>query len=121
MKRRETGILGEKLAKDFLINQGYIIKDTNYRCREGEIDLIALHKDCLVFIEVRTKRSYEYGSPEESITNTKKARLLATAYHYQQNHNELPSSWRIDVLAIELNRSGQVNRIDIIENAVNET
>ena len=75
MKRRDTGILGEKLAKDFLKKRGYNIRETNYRCPEGEIDIVARHKDYLVFVEVRTKTSLEFGSPEESITLTKKERL----------------------------------------------
>ena len=62
MKRRDIGILGEKLARNFLKKQGYHIKETNYRCPYGEVDIIAKDKDCLVFIEVRTKKSLEFGS-----------------------------------------------------------
>ena len=120
MKRRDTGILGEKLARDFLEKRGYHILETNYRCTEGEIDIIARHEDTLVFIEVRTKRSRQFGSPEESITPTKMARLRAVAAHYGQNRDNLPPSWRIDVVAIELDRTGQVSRIELIENAVGE-
>ena len=120
MKRRDTGILGEKLAKDFLKKRGYRIRETNYRCPEGEIDIVATHKDYLVFIEVRTKRSLEFGSPEESITATKMERLRATAAHYQQTHGNLPQLWRIDVVAIELDRKGKPSRIELIENAVGE-
>ncbi|MFC1974546.1 YraN family protein [Chloroflexota bacterium] len=118
MKRRDTGILGEKLAKDFLKKRGYRIWETNYRCLEGEIDIIAKHKDSLVFIEVRTKRSQEFGSPEESITPGKMARLRAVAAHYQQTH--LPQLWRIDVVAVELDQKGKPSRIELIENAVTE-
>jgi len=120
MKRRDTGILGEKLAKDFLEKQGYHILQTNYRCPEGEIDIIARHKDYLVFIEVRAKRSLEFGSPEESITQTKMERLITVAYHYQQDHDNLPPLWRIDVVAIELDQKGKPLRIELIENAVSE-
>ncbi len=120
MKRRDTGILGEKLAKDFLKKRGYRICQTNYRCPEGEIDIIAKHRDSLVFIEVRTKKSLEFGSPEESITSTKMERLKATAYRYQQTHSNLPLLWRIDVVAIELNQKGELSRIELIENAVGE-
>ena len=120
MKRRDTGILGEKLAKDFLKKQGYRIEETNYRCPEGEIDIVARHKDSLVFVEVRTKKSLEFGSPEESITATKMKRLRATAYHYQQTHDNLPQSWRIDAVVIELNKDGKPLRIELIENAVSE-
>ena len=71
MKRRDTGILGKKLARDSLNKRGYRILETNYRCPEGEIDIIARHKDSHVFVEVRTKTSSEFGSPEESITPAK--------------------------------------------------
>ena len=118
MKRRDTGILGEKLAQDFLKKQGYRVIETNYRCPEGEIDIIAKHKDSLVFIEVRTKRSLEFGSPEESITRTKRERLRTAAARYRQTHNNLPLSWRIDVVAIELDQRGKPSRIELIENAV---
>ena len=120
MKRRDTGILGEKLAKDFLKKQGYRIKETNYRCPEGEIDIVARHKDYLVFIEVRTKKSLEFGSPEESITPTKRGRLRAVASHYRQTHNDLPPLWRIDVVAVELDQKGKLLRIELIANAVGE-
>ncbi len=120
MRRRDTGILGEKLAKDFLEKRGYHILGTNYRCPEGEIDIVARHEDSLVFIEVRTKRSLEFGSPEESITRTKMERLKAVASHYQQTHNNLPLLWRIDVVAVELDQRWKPSRIELIENAVSE-
>lgn len=118
MKRRDVGALGEKLAGDFLSRNGYHILETNYRCPGGEIDIIAQHEDTLVFVEVRTKRSRRFGSPEESITSSKMGRLRAVAAHYGQNHDNLPASWRIDVVAIELDRNERVSRIELIENAV---
>jgi putative endonuclease len=118
MKRRDTGILGEKIACEFLGKNGYDIVETNYRCAEGEIDIIARQKDMLVFVEVRTKKSYQFGSPEESITTTKKDRLRAVAERYGQEHDNIPASWRIDVMAIQLDRSYRVKRIQLIENAV---
>jgi len=120
MKRRDTGILGEKLAGDFLKKRGYRIYETNYRCPEGEVDIVAGHKDSLVFIEVRSKRSLEFGSPEESITPTKMERLRAVAAHYRQTHNNLPLLWRIDVVAVEIDRQSKPLRIELIENAVGE-
>ena len=86
MKRRETGILGEKMAADFLARNGYRILENNYRCPGGEVDIIALHGETLVFVEVRTKRSLSFGSPEESITPVKQARLRAVA-DPQLTHN----------------------------------
>ena len=120
MKRRDTGILGEKLAQDFLRKQGYLILETNYRCSEGEVDIIANHGEFLIFVEVRTKRSFQQGSPEESITPAKMERLRTVTAHYLQAHHDLPSSWRIDVVAIELDRNNKPLRIELIENAVEE-
>jgi putative endonuclease len=118
MKRRETGALGEKIAGDFLAKNGYQIIETNYRCPEGEIDIVARQQNTLVFIEVRTKRSRIFGSPEESITPTKKERLRTLAERYGQEHENLPEAWRIDVVAIQMEKGGRVKRISLIENAV---
>ena len=121
MKRQDTGNLGEKLAAGFLKKQGYRILQTNYRCREGEVDIVARHKDCLVFVEVRAKRSQEFGSPEESITLAKMDKLRRVAAHYRQTHDDIPDSWRIDVVAVEMDRQNRPLRIELIENAVSET
>jgi putative endonuclease len=121
MKRRETGRLGEKLACDFLGKNGYRILETNYRCPEGEIDIIAQQADTLVFVEVRTKKSSKFGTPEESITPTKMERLRTVAAHYGQNRENLPAAWRIDVVAIQMDSQGRATRIELIENAVEET
>lgn len=118
MKRRDTGILGEKLACEFLGRNGYRIVEKNYRCPGGEIDIIARQEDTLVFIEVRTKTSRQFGGPEESITPAKMERLRTVAAHYGQSHDNLPEARRIDVVAIEMNRNGRATRIELIENAV---
>ena len=120
MYRRNTGILGEKLAQALLKKRGYRILETNYRCRRGEIDIIAKHRDFLVFIEVRSKKSLEFGTPEESITPGKKRRIKAAASHYQQTHEKLPPQWRIDVVVMELDPEGKLTRAELIENAVGE-
>jgi putative endonuclease len=115
MKRSHTGALGEKLARDFLKKKGYRILETNYRCSCGEIDIVARQGDCLVFVEVRTKSQLDYGDPEESINFTKKLHLKRCAQFYQQCHDKLPESWRIDIVAVELEAGNQVKRIDIVE------
>jgi putative endonuclease len=120
MKRRDTGILGEKLARDYLRRQGYRIRQSNYRCPEGEIDIVAEHKDYLVFVEVKARRSLEFGIPEEAVTADKRERLRLAAAHYRQEHEKLPQLWRIDVVAIELDSQNRPSRLEIIENAVGE-
>ena len=118
MNRRDTGILGEKIAGDFLKKRGYQILETNYRCPYGEIDIVARYGDYLVFIEVRTRKSLRFGSPEESITHAKRQKLIATAWHYQQDIADTPLLWRIDTVAVELNQKNEILRIELTENAV---
>jgi len=120
MKRSETGALGERIACDFLGENGYQILEKNYRCPNGEIDIVARQADTLVFVEVRTKKSRRFGSPEESITPAKMEKLRTLAQYYRQEHENLPLNWRIDVVAIEMEKSCRVTRIEIIENAVGE-
>ena len=118
MNRQEVGKLGEKAARKFLKKRGYRIRETGFRCPRGEIDIIAQQKDYLVFVEVRTKTSLDFGTPEESLTQSKKKKLIASALTYTNTHQNLPSLWRIDVVAIELDDKGQTRRIELIENAI---
>jgi len=117
-KRKEIGAIGEKLAVDFLKKRGYKILHKNFRCRGGEIDIIAQQGDCLVFVEVRTKKGSGFGTPEESVTRSKQERLISLANTYLQTCDNPPSSWRIDVVAIELASNNKVSRLEHIENAV---
>ena len=119
MSRKETGDRGEKLARDFLKKKGYRLRESNYRCRYGEIDVIAEKKKVLVFIEVRTRTGTGYGIPEESVTAVKKEHIIASAMDYLSSHENLPEQWRIDFVAVELDKEGKATRLEIIENAIN--
>lgn len=118
MKRGLLGSIGERIAADFLKKKAYRILETNFRCRTGEIDIIAEKGGYLVFIEVRTKTNLEFGIPEESLTATKKARLVNTALTYIASHKNVPEAWRIDFVGVEMNQQGEVTRLELIENAV---
>ncbi len=118
MTRRETGILGEHVARDYLEEKGYRILETNYHCREGEIDIVARQQDTLIFVEVRTKTGNQFGTPVESVTERKCEKLRLAAEHYGQDHEGLPETWRIDFIGVRLARNLKVIRIDHIENAV---
>ena len=102
--RVRLGRRGEALAREHLEGAGYTILDANYRCQWGEIDLIAQQGKELVFVEVRTRRTAAYGSPQESITRQKAEHLVATALDYLQNHVPEPGrdnlNWRIDLISI---------------------
>ena len=115
--RRGLGRRGEELAARHLAAKGYAIVARNWRCETGEIDLVARDGDCLAFAEVRTRRGTAMGSPEASITLAKQARLVGLAEAYVQAYN-WPGAYRIDVIAIELDRQGRLIRVDHYENAV---
>ena len=119
MNRKALGEMGEGWARQHLEKNGYRIRETNFRCREGEIDIVAEHEGCLVFVEVRTKTGSSFGSPEESVTTAKQEKLASVAMSYVQTHDDLPSEWRIDVVAIEVSPRGRVVRTELIQNAVN--
>ena len=119
MKKQHLGQLGEKLAAEFLKKNNYRIVEKNYRCPHGEIDIIATKKDTLIFVEVRTKASSIFGTPEESITAPKKEKLVSSALYYCSSHPDLPENWRIDFIAVELDRDqAKLKRIEHMENAI---
>ena len=116
--RLALGKRGEELAARRLAADGYRILERNYRCAAGEVDVVAIDGDCLVFVEVRTRRDDAWGSPEESVTVAKQARLATVAAHYLCENALEGSDWRIDVVAVEMAASGFVRRLEIIKDAV---
>jgi putative endonuclease len=86
--------------------------------RDITIDIVAQQKDYLVFVEVRTKSSSDFGTPEESITQRKQEKLVALALAYINAHQNLPPLWRIDVVAVEVDQKGKAKRIELIQNAI---
>jgi len=117
-RRRRLGGLGERLAQGHLLKLGYNIRETNYRRPLGEIDIVAEKGAYLVFVEVRTRQGQEMGTPEESITAAKKERLISLAHNYLQEHGEEERPFRIDLVAVELSAKGVLQRVEVIENAV---
>ena len=119
-RRRALGNLGEALAARELERRGYRIVERNWRCPVGELDIVAEKDSARVFVEVRARRGDRFGTPEESITPIKRAKLLEVAQTYLDEHAEQEREWRIDVVAVELSPRGELLRIDVIENAVEE-
>ena len=115
-RRKQIGHQGEELAASFLATKGFSILHRNWRCKSGELDIIAEVGVTLVFVEVRTRRGNRFGTAAESITPAKQARLVELAQTFLQETNSSPLSWRIDVVTIQLG-SG-LPQIDHIENAV---
>ena len=109
--KRQLGRLGEELAAAYLQQQGYVILARNWRCPVGEIDIVAREGEFLTFVEVRTRRGDRFGTPEESITPTKQAKLVELAQTYLQEARLPNQSWRIDVVAVEIDRQGKKKRL----------
>ena len=119
MSTKDRGYRGEQLAAAALKKRGYRILEKNYRCRYGEIDIIASKGGCLVFVEVRSKGGGSFGTPEESVTASKRQRIVSTAMDYLSNHKDAPGDWRIDLVAIDFDSTlTKVQRLEIIENAI---
>ncbi|NND80831.1 MAG: YraN family protein [Gammaproteobacteria bacterium] len=113
-----TGTLGnraEKLALDYLRKQGLSLLEKNYRSRFGEIDLIMRQNDYLVFVEVRYRKSGDYGGALASIDQRKQRKLRRTAETYLQRHKASDQACRFDILCLQ----GELDQAQIewLENA----
>lgn len=116
--KQKLGQQGEEIAVAHLRRQGYVILERNWRCPLGELDIVAREGDTLAFVEVRLRRGDRFGTAEESITPAKQTRLMDLAQTYLQETDQLDQAWRIDVMAIEVDRRGRVARLNLIRNAV---
>ncbi|MEI6776754.1 MAG: YraN family protein [Chloroflexales bacterium] len=117
--RRDLGDFGESAARSHLVRTGYTVLASNWRCRIGEIDLVAQQGGQIIFVEVRTRRVGGPVPPEESLSPAKLRRManLADAYMIEAN---LPAHTpcRIDLIAIDVDRAGRIARLEHVLNAV---
>ena len=106
------GATGEEIAVDYLISQGYVVFDRNWRSKSGEIDIIASEKfnsqDELIFIEVKTRSSRDYGDPIEAISATKYLRMYRLALEWLSENSASREAWRLDVISIVISRAQEV-------------
>ena len=117
-ERQKLGRWGEKMAAQHLESQGYVILDRNWRCNRGEIDLVAQEGSVLVFVEVKTRRGRDFGTPEEAITRSKANRLLELGQRYLLERDLEDVEWRVDMVAVELDLQGKLLRCEHVPNAV---
>ena len=113
-----TGILGEEVASNFMIARGYRILERNYRCKGGEVDIIARDPEdkSLVFIEVKTRRSLSYGVPQLAVTPFKQRQISKATLTWLSKNRLHDSNARFDVIAILLHTDGS-HQIEHIKNA----
>lgn len=108
------GKCGEDIATKYLLHKGYKIIERNYRIRNGEIDIIAIDnkEKALVFVEVKTRSSDEFGSPFDAIHFHKLKALLNAALVYKQKKPHLPELLRIDAIAVILDHKEAIKTIE---------
>lgn len=102
MIKTKLGRFGEDLAIEFLQKQGYRIIERNFRIRGGEIDAIAQEGNTLVYVEIKTRTTFQFGRPEEAVTPKKIHFLKRAAKFYRNNRKPLIELERIDVVAVDL-------------------
>jgi len=105
-----VGRYGERVAAEHLVSSGLAILDRNWRCKDGELDIVARDGDALVFVEVKTRSSTAFGDPAEAISAAKAARIRGLALRWMEQHRDLPSQFRrelrFDVVAVLRGSSG---------------
>ena len=110
------GRFGEDLAEKYLLSLGYKILEKNFRKRYTEIDIVAIDKRVLVFIEVKTRIGDKFGNPRNAITPFKIRTLVRSANYYKLIHPEFPSSMRIDFVGVSLDVNYRLKDIELIKN-----
>jgi putative endonuclease len=101
------GKRGEQVAIEYLARAGLRVLDRNWRCAEGEIDIVAAERRVLVICEVKTRSSTRYGTPLEAITRSKRARLRRLAIRWLVAHGVLFDEVRIDVVGVLCDQAGR--------------
>lgn len=111
-KSHELGKFGEDIATEFVSKKGYKIIERNFECKQGEIDIIALDKKELVFIEVKTRTDMSYGEAGEAVTIFKLKHLLNSIKYYIYKRNLQGEFIRIDVIEVYVkNENIKINHI----------
>jgi len=110
-RRQQLGAEGEARVADHYEARGYTVLDRNWRCRDGELDLLLRHGRTLVVCEVKTRTSAAFGTPAEAVTTKKQAKLRLLARRYLDTASFRPREIRFDVAAV------LAGEIEVIENA----
>ena len=118
--RQGLGRTGERLAAEALMSKGYRILERNFRCRQGEIDLVAEDEQDIIFVEVKARRGVSFGLPEDALTMRKRRKLVEVASYYLDLHTCSDRSWRIDVVAVQFSSGGKLEEIRIYKHAVTD-
>lgn len=118
MDNTKIGSKGEEIACKYLQKQGYKILERNYRIRGGEIDIVARENNTLVFVEVKTRYSHDFGLPKESMTPWKTKALLKTTRFYVQKIRWGDKEYRLDFVSVDFADSRENPKIELIRNII---
>lgn len=115
---QQLGDAGERHARRQLEDAGYTCLAEQWRCAAGELDLVMVQGDALVFVEVKVRRG-SFVEAEQAVTPAQQRRLLAAAQAFLMAHPDLQDlTWRIDLFSLTLDREGRVRRVTHLENAI---
>ncbi|MDO8786294.1 MAG: YraN family protein [Syntrophales bacterium] len=114
--RIRTGKKGEDIAVDYLTKAGYRIIERNYRCLFGEIDIVARDQDTIVFVEVKSRKSEEFGDPQLSVGVDKQKKISRVSLNYIQEKRLHHCNARFDVVAVKMFPPGN-EEVELIQNA----
>ncbi len=120
MSNRDLGDFGERLAAGMLLRNGYRIRKLQARTPFGEIDIVAESGDLVLFVEVKTRRTTEFGTPEEAITPAKREHLARSVEAYRQAEGLLGRPFRVDAVAIVMDEATRKATVRHIPNALEE-
>jgi putative endonuclease len=114
-ERQDLGAAGEQAAERFLRKKRYVIVARNYRCKAGEVDLVALDRGTVVFVEVKTRRQAGFGGPLEAVDVRKQRQVVRAARHFIAEHRLHDRNARFDVVGVWW--EGDRVRCELVENA----
>ena len=114
-RQQQFGKKSERLAEEFLKRTGYRILETNYRSKMGEIDIIAMEKRTIVFVEVKARNTRRFGSPKGAVTPAKQRKISMAALDYLKRSGQTGASARFDVVSIDT-AAGKID-IEVVKNA----
>jgi putative endonuclease len=115
---KELGVFGEEFACQKLVQRGYIIRQRNWHCRWGEIDIVALDQEQIVFIEVKTRSNERFGTAEDAFNRSKRKKFVQSAKSYLLDNDLFDMDWRCDMIAIHCRLDGQIIRFDHYHDAI---
>ena len=115
----ELGLYGERIAAVYLKNNGYKILQANFRSPLGQIDIVARQGEAVVFVEVKTRTSENFGAPEEAVDFRKRRKMTQLGWFYLKTHNLTGAYCRFDVVSVLVKKEKDIS-INLIKNAFGE-